>query len=363
MNSLRTSRVERLLVRGTNWVGDAVMSIPALREIRRRFPGARISLLVKPWVSDVYHHVDFIDELILYEKEGRHRGLLGMRRLAGDLRKRRFDLAILLQNAFEAAVISYWAGIPLRLGYHRDARGLLLTHPVRLDPRVRLVHQAYYYLGILSGAGLIRERPWEDASYALDSIEIGVRDSDVAAAHEMLRAEGITPDQQVVGIHPGASYGGAKRWPARRFAEVADRLSRECGARILILGSPGEAPLARETASRMTGAATILAGRTTLGELMGIIRACRLFISNDSGPMHLAAALRVPQIAIFGSTSETATGPLSDLATVIKHEVDCSPCFLRECPIDFRCMLEVTVEDVVSAAKSRLTAASGNGGG
>jgi heptosyltransferase-2 len=249
------------------------------------------------------------------------------------------------------------------LGYHRDARGLLLTHAVRIDPRVRLAHQAYYYLGILSGAGLMQERPWEDGSYALESIEIGVRDSDVAAAHEMLRAEGITQDQPVVGIHPGASYGGAKRWPARRFAEVADRLSRECGARILILGAPGEAPLARETASRMTEKASILAGRTTLGELMGIIRACRLFISNDSGPMHLAAALRVPQIAIFGSTSETATGPLSDLATVIKHEVDCSPCFLRECPIDFRCMLEVTVEDVVSAAKSRLTARSGYGGG
>jgi heptosyltransferase-2 len=221
---------------------------------------------------------------------------------------------------------------------------------------VRTAHQAYYYLGILAGAGLIGARPWEAGAYSLGPIGIGVRQSDAEAAGRLLASKGIGPGQRVVGIHPGASYGGAKRWPARRFAEVADILWREFRVRILVLGAPGEVSIASDVASRMTAPAAVLAGKTTLGELMGVIRSCHLFISNDSGPMHLAAALHVPQIAIFGSTSDTATGPLSDLATVIKHEVDCSPCFLRECPIDFRCMLEVTVEDVASAARARLSA-------
>src|SRR5512135_931774 len=139
--------MQRILVRGTNWVGDAVMSIPALREIRRRFRSARISLLVKPWVKDVYAAVDFVDEILLYHKPGRHEGLPGMRRLAVDLRASRFDLAILLQNALEAAVLAFWARIPIRIGYARDGRSLLLTHPVRIDPEVKKLHQAYYYLG------------------------------------------------------------------------------------------------------------------------------------------------------------------------------------------------------------------------
>lgn len=357
MRHLEPEHVQKLLVRGTNWVGDAVMSVPALKEIRRLFRNARISLLVRPWVQDVYAAVDFVDEILLYEKPGKHEGWRGMRRIALELRAQGFDVTILLQNAIEAALIAFWARIPLRIGYARDGRRLMLTHPIRIDPEVTRVHQAYYYLGILAGAGLLEGRPWERADYRLDSISIGVRAYDASAARDMLRAHGINHGDLIIGLNPGASYGSAKRWPAERFAAVADALAGDTHARIVIFGAPKETQVADEVAARMSSQSIILAGRTSLGQLMGLLRECDLFITNDSGPMHLAAALDVPQLAIFGSTSEIATGPLSGQAQIIKNQVDCNPCFLRECPTDFRCMIGITVEDVIKAAQAKLRGA------
>ncbi len=357
MKDLYPERVKNLLVRGTNWVGDAVMSVPALKEIRRTFTGAHIALLVRPWVKDVYAAAEFVDEILLYDAEGRHRRWNGLWRLASELRVRNFDMAILLQNAISAALIAYLARIPIRLGYSRDGRRPLLTHPIRIDPGVRAVHQAYYYLGILSGAGLLPPRVWDSGNYRLDSIAIPVNESDAGAARRLLLDRGIRQDDTIVGINPGASYGGAKRWPAERFAAVADALATEFDARIAIFGAPKELPIAEQVAAKMRAPAVILAGQTTLGQLMGLIKECDLFITNDSGPMHLAAALDTPQLAIFGSTSDVATGPLSADARVIRHQVECSPCFLRECPTDFRCMLTISVEEVAAAARTRLAIA------
>ncbi len=329
------------------------MSIPALREIRRIFPRAQMVLLVRPWVKDVYSAVEFVDQLISYDKERDHRGLGGLLRLAGELRRKRFDVAILLQNAFEAAFLAWSARIPVRLGYARDARSVLLTHACRVDPAVKSVHQAYYYLGILAGVGLLEDRLWERPGYSLN-IRIGVRAEDQASAQRILGEHGIASGQPVVGLNPGAYYGGAKRWLSDRYAAVADELVRKHGVRIVIFGAAGERRIAEEIAQSMKAVPVILAGKTTLGQLMGLIKECRLLITNDSGPMHLAAALDVPQLAIFGSTSEIATGPLSSRAEVIKHPVDCNPCFLRECPIDFRCMNLISVERVVRAADGKL---------
>jgi heptosyltransferase II len=347
-------RVQRLLIRGTNWVGDAIMSVPALKTVRRLFPNAHISLLVRPWVRDVYSAVDFIDEILIYHKPGRHGSWNGMRHLAIELRRGAFELTILMQNAIEAAMIAFWAHIPVRIGYRCDGRGLLLTHSVPIDPEVQKVHQAYYYLDILSGVGLMEKRPWQNRNYRLDSIEVGVREADMEEAARILRAHGVDRRSTIIGFNPGASYGGAKRWPAERFAAAADALAQDFSARILIFGAPKEAQVAQEVAARMSCRPVVLAGQTTLGQLMGLIKKCDLFVTNDSGPMHLAAALNVPQLAIFGSTSEIATGPLSPLAEVIKNQVDCNPCFLRECPIDFRCMLGIPVERVLEAARRKL---------
>jgi heptosyltransferase II len=340
---------KRIVIRTTNWVGDAVMSVPALRKIRAVFPDAHISLIVRPWVREVYSSVDFFDDLLEFDKTGNDRGLTGLLRFARLLRSRRFDLAILLQNAFEAALMVRLAGIPRRLGYDRDGRGFLLTHPCPIDPEVRAHHQCYYYLGILSAAGWIPKWSWGESEYRRTA-RIGIRQEDLRAAQQILGSCGITPGEPLIGVNPGAAYGGAKRWLANRFAAVADRLASQCGARVLIFGSAADAPAAAQVAAIMRSRPVLLAGKTTLGQLMGLIRTCRLFLTNDSGPMHLAAALDVPQVAVFGSTSPEATGPLSDRAVIIRKPVDCSPCFLRECPIDFRCMNAVTVDDVFSAA-------------
>jgi heptosyltransferase II len=350
---IRPEEVKRLLVRGTNWVGDAVMSVPTLKEIRRIFPRAHISILVRPWVSDVYSAVDFVDSILAYDSTNKHKGWIGKMRLAGELRREAFDAAILLQNAFDAAALTWMAGIPLRIGYARDLRSPLLTHACRIDPAVRSVHQVYYYLGILAGVGLFPNRSWNNHEYR-PSISIAVSKEDQAAAASLLRSEGISGAPPLVGINPGAAYGSAKRWFSDRYSQLADQLVERYKVRILLFGSAGERLISERVAQGMKNPATVLAGRTTLGQLMGLLSLCRLLITNDSGPMHLAAALNVPQLAIFGSTSEIATGPLSENAEVVKNQVDCNPCFLRECPIDFRCMTGITVDRVYNRAASKL---------
>lgn len=353
MRPIEREKVGKILIRGTNWIGDAVMSIPAMREVRSLFPSAHITLLVRPWVCDVYGDVEFIDEILVYDKQGIHRGPRGLLRLAANLKQRRFDLALLLQNAFEAALLAWLACIPLRVGYARDGRGFLLTHPLKIDPELHSVHQVYYYLGILRAAGWLSQRPWTIDPYPID-IRIGVRDADRRAADALLQAAGVGTDRPLVGINPGAHYGSAKRWFPERYAAVADALAERYGLRAVIVGSAREVGIAGEIARRMKSAPVVLSGRTSLGQLMALIERCRLFITNDSGPMHLAAALDVPQVAIFGSTSEVATGPLSRKAEVLRHPVHCSPCFLRRCPTDLKCMAGVTVEQVLAAAERKL---------
>jgi heptosyltransferase II len=342
-------RIRSIMIRGTNWVGDAVISIPAMRALRGIFPGARITLLVRPWVRDVYSRVDFLDEIREFDKGGVHRGLRGFLRLAAELRGRGYDAAFLFQNAFEAALLARLARIPIRAGYCTDLRRALLTHPLEVNPAVRREHQAYYYLDILSGLRLLPSRLWLDKSCRLDAA-IGVRPEDLQAAHRMLGEHGLSGEARIVGVNPGAAYGPAKRWASERFAAVADILSSRFRSRIVIFGSAAEREIAQEMASGMRSKPVIFAGRTTLGQLMALISRCALLITNDSGPMHLAAALGVPQVAIFGSTSEVATGPISNLARIVRNPVDCSPCFLRECPIDFRCMTGISVERVVGEA-------------
>lgn len=353
MQEISPAKIKKLLIRGTNWVGDAVMSVPAMREIRRLFRDSHITLLVRSWVKDVYSAVDFVDDVRLYDKGGAHKGWTGLNQLATELKREKFDAAILLQNAFEAAFLCWRARIPIRIGYARDGRGILLTHACRINPEIRKLHQAYYYLGILSEAGLLEPSVWQRPEYPL-SVNIGVRDEDRRSVREMLSGAGISDSETIVGVNPGAFYGGAKRWLTERYAAVADAIVEKHRARIVIFGAPEERQIADEILQKMKHPSTILAGQTTLGQLMALLLECDLLITNDSGPMHLAAALNVPQLALFGSTSAVATGPLSPVAEVIRVPVECSPCFLRECPIDFRCMTAITVDLVVGAAEKKL---------
>lgn len=340
----------KLLVRATNWLGDAVMSIPALREIRRSFSGWEIAVLARPWVADLYRREDFCDRILTYENQSRHAGVRGKLRLAGELRRERFDCAVLLQNAFDAALLAWAARIPRRIGYARDGRRALLTQAVAV-PRAGEIpaHQRYYYLELLRRAGLIESVP--------ECREIRLSGAAQAAefGRTLWRRFGL-PAERWIGVSPGAAFGGAKRWLPERFAESASRLAAELDAEIAVFGSLAEAELCESVAARAGPRAHSLAGKTTLAEFIDLAATCTVYLTNDSGPMHVASALRVPTVAIFGATDHVATGPTSDWARIVREPVECSPCLLRECPIDHRCMTRVESAAVVDEARTLLAA-------
>jgi len=344
--SIRTSRriedARNILIRGTNWIGDVIMTLPAMAAIRSAFPKAGISVLAKPWVADIFSLCSDVDEVILYRSPGVHAGVGGLFRLAGELRARKFDAAILLQNAIEAAIISFLAGIPIRAGYNSDGRGLLLTHSVKRTRAVRRIHQMDYYLEMVKTLGC------NDGSREL---HLNLTLADQNRGDEILRAYGIEPGGILIGIAPGATYGAAKKWFPDRFAAVADRLIDEFSARILLFGSAGDQGSTGEVSRCANHVLTDLAGMTTLREAISLISRCRLFISNDSGLMHVAGALDVPTLAIFGSTNPVTTSPLGQNSIVVHKDLPCSPCLKTTCPTDFRCMDMIGVEDVYGAAR------------
>lgn len=337
----------KILVRATNWIGDAVISLPALEALRARFPEAEIVLVAKPWVSEIYWHCAPPMRQIVYDPAGKHRGLRASSRFCSLLRSENFDMAVLFQNAFHAAWMAWRARVPVRIGYARDGRSALLTEAVEVPPRGAYGHEAYYYLQLLFRAGLI-ERP--EPVRPLTEARLVLRDAEKLWASKRLQALNLDGSPFLVGIHPGASFGPAKRWPAERFAALADRLIGELGADVLIFGSAAEAPLAASIAQAMKHTPKLLAGATTLTQMLALFANCRLLVTNDSGPMHLAAALGLPLVAVFGSTDERGTGPLGARARIVKHPLACSPCGLRECPIDFRCMQSVSVNNVFEEA-------------
>lgn len=338
--------VARILVRGTNWVGDALLMTPALAAVRRTFPKAHLSLLVRPWVADLFRGNPAVDEILLYESGGAHRGLRGKLRLARQLRRRRFDLAVLFQNAFDAALLAWLARIPERVGFATQGRGPLLTRAVPLPPELRTRHQMEYYLGLVRALGF-PEGPAEPV--------LVVSAEEQERADALLREAGCDGTAPIVALNPGAVYGSAKRWPAERYAALADRLTVE-GCRPLLVGSPSDARAAAEVraASAHPEALADLTGRTDLKALAGILRRCGAFVTNDTGAMHVAAAAGTPLVAIFGPTDPITTAPVSRRATLLRHPVFCSPCLLRECPIDHRCMRGVSVEEVHRAVQALL---------
>jgi heptosyltransferase-2 len=340
------SSVSRLCVRATNWLGDAVMSLPAIRAIRYIFPHAHIAVVARPWVADLYARETCIDCVIPYAAQ---KGWRAKREFAHRLASERFDAAILLQNAFDAALIAWMAGIPERIGYNRDGRGWLLTNAVPVpDPGDIPRHERFYYLELLRRAGMLERFPESDA-IRLD----GIAQARVDGAAQ-LASLGITGP--VIGISPGAAYGDAKRWLPERFAEVAQVLLPVCST-VLLFGSQAEHLLCDAVAASIRGSRSDagrdvrnLAGATSLREFIDLAAACRLFLTNDSGAMHVASALGVPTVAVFGATDDTTTGPTGPQARVIREHAECSPCLLRECPIDHRCMTAVNSERVAATA-------------
>ncbi len=324
------------------------MSVAALQTLRERYPAAHIAILARPWVAGLYGREAFCDELIPYEVPNGWHALNVKWRLAVELRRRRFDCAVLFQNAFEAAALVWLARIPVRVGYARDARGPLLTHSVAVPAAGEIPrHQRFYYLELLKRAGMIDNYPL--------STPIRLTGASAAASKGRERFAAASVFGPVVGISPGAAYGGAKRWFADRFAEAALRLAREMRASIAVFGSREELGICeavRESVEARGLRCLNFAGATTLSEFIELAAACEIFLTNDSGPMHIASALGVPTVAVFGATDDEATGPTGEKSRVVREPVECSPCLLRECPIDHRCMSAVSAARVAETALS-----------
>ncbi len=339
----------KIFVRATNWVGDAVMSLPALEAIRQREPQAHIAVLARPWVAELYRDQGFADQLIVFDHAGRHAGFAGVERLAGELRCQKFDVALLLQNAFQAAWIAWRAGIRRRIGYARDRRSWLLTQAVPPPQPGEIPSQEpYYYLELLRRAGWLEQLPM------LSAITLRVPNEARQHAEAKLRAAGARQGSRRLAMAPGASFGAARCWPVERYAALADRAIEEMDADVILLGSAADRDTAQRIARSMRGTPVVLAAQTAIGELPALLRACHAFVGNDSGAMHVAAATGVPTIGVFGPTDPQATAPLSSRFSIVREQVECSPCLLRACPVDHRCMTRISVERVFDALRASL---------
>lgn len=336
----------KIVIRATNWVGDAILALPALRQVRAKFAEAKIAIVARAYVADLYRDQEICDELIAYQANGEHRGWSGRERLAREIRAKKFDVALLLQNAFDAAWLVWRAGVPERIGYARDGRGLLLTKAIAAPSEGEIpAHEKFYYLELLRRAGWIEDLP-DDALIRLEVPEEAKR----RAAEKLLEA-GASPDATRVAIGAGASYGSAKCWPPERFAEWANWVQARSPAEIMLFGTAAEVSVSEAIAAKMKQRPVDLTGKTTIAELPALLSQCHLFLGNDSGAMHVAAAVGLPVVAVFGPTDPNGTAPVTPRRSIVREKPYCSPCFLRRCPTDHRCMKGVTAEMVEATSR------------
>jgi heptosyltransferase II len=342
------------MVRATNWLGDAIMALPALRAVRARFSDAHIAIVARPYVADIYRGQGVCDELIAYDPRGAEKGISGREALAARLRAGKFDAALLLQNAFDAAWLAWRAGIPERIGYARDGREILLTKAIAVPKAGEIpAHEQFYYLELVRRAG------WAERVEGEREISLTVsRDAAEAAEQKLIEAGARSNANSASGLRvaigAGASYGSAKCWLPERFAEVANRLMAESGAEIILFGTAGETAVSNAIIAGMKRKPIDLTGKTAIAELPALLSRCQLFIGNDSGAMHVASAVGLPVVAIFGPTDPFGTAPVTPKCTVVQERPYCSPCFLRRCPTDHRCMKSVSSESVTAAARAWL---------
>jgi lipopolysaccharide heptosyltransferase II len=347
--------IRRVLIRANNWIGDVVMISPAVRALRAHFRGARIAMLAKSWVLETLRGDPSFDDLIEYDSDGAHRGPRGRLRLVAALRRERFDLAVLFQKAFDAAALAFLAGVRHRVGYATDRRSFLLTQA--LDPPPADTHHVEIFLGIARTLGCRIDDPFP---------AFHLTQEDRRTARALLAEAGLIGHAPLVAVHAGASK-EPRAWHGDRFAELGRRLARRHGARVILLGSAAEREqLQRIAAALPPGTAFVPASAPPMKVTGAVLEACHLFVGNDSGPMHVAAALGVPTLGIFGPGSPRRTAPVAGRGRVIVVSKDypCSPCrqnFFRECPPSpvgkpF-CLEEVRVEEVEAAAEELLQGA------
>ena len=349
---MAASEIKRVVVRGTNWVGDSVMTVPALRALRRLLPDAHITLAIRPSAKGIFSEADFIDDVLVYNRRNAFSVVSQIR----EWRRGDFDLAVLFQNAFEAALIPFLAGVPVRLGYATESRQALLTHPLPLPDWRSSKHEVFYYLYLITAL----EQLLSGTSTVCESdpdMSLTISEARKSEAAELLRSCGVHEEKSVVAICPGSINSRAKRWPAESYAALADRLLEQ-HRQVVLIGSRDELDVTNEVTSRMHNQPVVLTGKTTLDQITAVLAMVDLVVTNDTGPAHIASALGCPTIVIFGPTNPLTTRPFSFKAEILRHPPDCAPCMLRDCPIDHRCMTAITVDEVYEHSNALLKRSS-----
>ncbi len=322
--------MKNILVKGVNWLGDVVMSLPAIRAIKARFPGSRLTVLTKGNLADLYACEPAVDEVLAYGG-----GFLPFLGLVGRLRRAKFDVAFIFPRSLRASLAPFASRIPRRVGFAGDAGKPVLTDPIERSEKLMTNHRVAYYLEVL--------RPFGEVPRATAPQIVPPAEAKAWAAEQL-------PGGRWAGINPGATYGKAKQWYPERFVDVGRRLAKR-GYRVAVVGGPAEAPLGAQVAGEIGPSAANFAGKTTLPRLAALIERCAVFVTNDTGPMHVAAAVGTPVVAIFGPTDPRTTRPFGERHAIVQHKVECSPCLLRECPIDHPCMRDLPVAQVWAACE------------
>lgn len=336
MKSIKHIEPKSIIIRMPNWIGDFIMATPILSDVRRAFPKASITAMCRIGVCQLLEIDPDINEIFCFSKTSGFNRRNSHRDLIEKIRQGKYDLGILLTNSFSSSWWFYRGHVSYRIGYRDNFRSFLLTHPIHPPSQLRKQHLVKTYKMLLSVLGI---------PVSKTAPRLYLADQEIRAAQELLKQQGMQEGDILIGINPAATYGSAKCWLPERFVEVAHKLLQNEKMHLVFFGDQESVPLIKSICRTLSARAINLAGLTSLRELASLISLCRVFLSNDSGPMHIADALGVPVVALFGSTNEIVTGPFSQGRVIHKH-VTCSPCYKRTCPIDFRCMKAIEVEEV-----------------
>lgn len=335
----------KIIVKGPNWIGDTIMMTPALTILKKICIDAHITVHVNKSCADVLKANPYVDDIMIGREKENWGAFLSA---AQEIRKEKFDVGILMPNSFSSALLLYLGNVKHRIGYNRDGRGMLLTEKIKLTPERLKMHQVEYYLEVLSPLQNIPPHAkWEsDISEEDKKLVYVVTDEEREKLQDYLRKKVVSETHIIAVINPGGYFGPSKRWFTDRYAKVADFLALKYDARIFITGSPKESALFDEIQKQCNFPLIDATKDMDIRLLGAFLEKCKLMITNDSGPMHIAAAMNCPIISIFGPTDPNATSPRSKKAIVLSKKVDCSPCFLKICPIDHKCMTQIEIDEV-----------------
>jgi len=330
---------EQIVVRMPNWLGDAVMGTPIVEDIKKDNPQAHLTVLCHSGIKSLLEANPHIDDFIAFSRDKKN-SPQEKRRIFEALREKKFDAGLLLTRSFSSAWWFFRGGVKNRIGFNDHFRKFLLTHPQTVPENEEYEHQVITYKKLLLPLGINPSQTSPSLHLLPDEIDQAIK---------ALEGFGIlTKEHLVIGVNPGAAFGSAKCWLPERFVELNRRLLQTPHVRLLYFGDATGKPLVDDICSHFGPRVVNLAGKTSLRSFMAYLSICNCLVTNDSGPMHVAAALKTPLVAIFGSTNEIKTGPYAS-GTIIHKHVACSPCYKRKCPIDFRCMKSITVDDVFNA--------------